>query len=195
MKRLNGFLYFFSAFIATGILLFFIFFPLRFYASAWNGYRIVAVPISDDIEPYISAAEEAGISGAASEFSVSNRFSFLKTVQHERFPFTDVGSYTRWFRDEKSGYQYLYLPYISFLKYLSFYFSLYGKRAHFFLEPAIPYAPIQGLLALILFIYCIAGSRKKLLFFAAAFSFVCYAFCTSIGKRIDYPVEAAQRAD
>ena len=178
MKRLNGFSYFFSAFIATGILLFFIFFPLRFYASAWNGYRIVAVPISDDIEPYISAAEEAGISGAASEFSVSNRFSFLKTVQHERFPFTDVGSYTRWFRDEKSGYQYLYLPYISLLKYLSFYFSLYGKGTHFFLEPAIPYAPIQGLLALILFVYCIAGSRKKLLFFAAAFSFVCYAFCT-----------------
>lgn len=177
MKRLNGFLYFLSAFIATGILLFFIIFPLRFYAPAWDGYRIVAVPCSDDIERYVSAAEEAGISGVASEFSVSSRFSLLGTGRHERFPFTDTDRYTRWFRDDDGGYQYLYLPYTSFFKYLSFYFSLYGKRTHFFLEAAIPYSPIQGLLALILFAYCIAGSRKKLLFFAAAFSFVCYAFC------------------
>ena len=177
MKRLNGFLYFLSAFIATGILLFFIIFPLRFYAPAWDGYRIVAVPCSDDIEQYVSAAEEAGISGIASEFSVSNRFSLLGTGRHERFPFTDIDRYTRWFRDDDGGYQYLYLPYTSIFKYLSFYFSLYGKRAHFFLEAAIPYSPIQGLLALILFAYCIANSRKKLLFFAAAFSFVCYAFC------------------
>ena len=177
MKRLNGFLYFLSAFIATGILLLFIIFPLRFYAPVWAGYRIAAVPCSDDIEPYVSAAEEAGISGAASEFSVSNRFSLLGTGRHERFPFTDIGRYTRWFRDDDGGYQYLYLPYTSIFKYLSFYFSLYGKRAHFFLEAAIPYSPIQGLLALILFAYCIAGSRKKLLFFAAASSFVCYAFC------------------
>ena len=177
MKRLNGFLYFLSAFIATGILLLFIAFPLRFYRSVWNGYRIAVVPCSDDIERYVSAAEEAGISGIASEFSVSNRFSLLGTGRHERFPFTDIGRYTRWFRDDDGGYQYLYLPYTSIFKYLSFYFSLYGKRTHFFLEAAISYSPIQGLLALILFIYCIIGSRKKLLFFAAAFSFVCYAFC------------------
>ncbi|MGI5089558.1 hypothetical protein [Treponema sp. OMZ 805] len=177
MKRLNGFLYFLSAFIATGILLLFILFPLHFYAPTWDGYRIAAVPCSDDIEPYISAAEEVGISGTASEFSVSSRFSLLGTGRHERFPFTDTERYTRWFRDDDGGYQYLYLPYTSIFKYLSFYFSLYGKRAHFFLEAAIPYSPIQGLLALILFAYCSANSRKKLLFFAAAFSFVCYAFC------------------
>ena len=177
MKRLNGFLYFLSAFIATGVFLLFIVFPLHFYTSVWDGYRLVAVPASTDIEPYISAAEEAGISGVASEFSVANRFSFLENLQHERFPFTDVERYTRWFRDNDGGYQYLYFPYTSLFKYLSFYFSLYGKRVHFFLETAIPYSPIQGLLALILFVYCIIGSRKKLLFFAAAFSFVCYAFC------------------
>ena len=177
MKRLNGFLYFLSAFIATGILLLFIAFPLRFYRSVWNGYRIAAFPSAVDIVPYISAAEEAGISGIASEFSVSNRFSLLGTGRHERFPFTDIGRYSRWFHDDGDGYQYLYLPYTSLFKYLSFYFSLYGKRAHFFLEAAIPYSPIQGLLALILFVYCIIGSRKRPLFFAAAFSFVCYAFC------------------
>ena len=110
MKRLNGFLYFLSAFIATGILLLFIVFPLHFYASVWNGYRILAVPVSDDIEPYISAAEKVGISGIASELSVSNRFSFLQTLRHERFPFTDEGEYTRWFRDDGDRYQYLYLP-------------------------------------------------------------------------------------
>ena len=103
MKRLNGFLYFLSAFIATGILLLFIIFPLRFYAPVWDGYRIAAVPCSDDIERYVSAAEEAGISGAASEFSVSNRFSLLGTGRHERFPFTDIGRYTRWFRDDDGG--------------------------------------------------------------------------------------------
>ena len=177
MKRLNDFLYFLSAFIATGILLLFIIFPLHLYKSVWSGYRIAAVPASADIEPYLSAVEEAGISGVASEFSVSNRFSFLKTVQHERFPFTNIDRYAQWFRDEGREYRYFYIPYTSFFKYLSFYFSLYGKRTPFFLEAAIPYAPIQGLLALILFAYCIAGSRKKLLFFAAAFGFVCYAFC------------------
>ena len=181
MKRLNGFLYFLSAFIATGILLLFIVFPLHFYASVWNGYRILAVPVSDDIEPYISAAEKVGISGIASELSVSNRFSFLQTLRHERFPFTDEGEYTRWFRDDGDRYQYLYLPYMSLFKFLSFYFSLYGKRAHFFLEAAIPYAPIQGVLVLILFVYCLVGSRKKLPFFAAAFSFLCYAFCIKSG--------------
>ena len=65
MKRLNGFLYFLSAFIATGVFLLFIVFPLHFYTSVWDGYRLVAVPASADIEPYISAAEEAGISGVA----------------------------------------------------------------------------------------------------------------------------------
>ena len=177
MKRLNGFLYFLSAFIATGILLLFIFFPLKFHTSVWNGYRIAAVPASADIEPYISAAEEAGIAGIASEFSVSNRFSVLGTGRYERFPFTDIGRYTRWFHDDSGSYRYFYIPYTSFFKYLAFYFSLYSKRLPFFIEAAIPYAPIQGILALVLFIYCIAGSRKKLLFFAAAFSFVCYAFC------------------
>ena len=177
MKRLNGFLYFLSAFIATGILLLFIFFPLKFHTSVWNGYRIAAVPASADIEPYISAAEEAGIAGIASEFSVSNRFSVLGTGRYERFPFTDTGRYTRWFHDDSGSYRYFYIPYTSFFKYLAFYFSLYSKRLPFFIEAAIPYAPIQGILALVLFIYCIAGSRKKLLFFAAAFSFVCYAFC------------------
>ena len=177
MKRLNGFLYFLSAFIATGILLLFIFFPLKFHTSVWNGYRIAAVPASADIEPYISAAEEAGIAGIASEFSVSNRFSVLGTGRYERFPFTDTGRYTRWFHDDSGSYRYFYIPYTSFFKYLAFYFSLYSKRLPFFIEEAIPYAPIQGILALVLFIYCIAGSRKKLLFFAAAFSFVCYAFC------------------
>jgi putative membrane protein len=178
MKRLSGFLYFLSAFIATGTILLFILLPLRFYAPVWNGYRILTVSGSDDIEQYISAAEDAGISGIASEFSVSNRFSLLGTGRHERFPFTDTDRYTRWFRDAGGEYRYLYLPYTSIWKYLSFYFSLYGKKAHFFLEAAIPYSPIQGLLALILFAYCIAGSRKRLLFFAAAFSFVCYAFCS-----------------
>jgi len=180
MKRLNGFLYFLSAFIATGIILFFIAFPLRFYRSVWNGYRIAAFPSAVDIEPYIAAAEESGIAGIASELGISNtsnRFSFLGTTQHERFPFTDRGRYSRWFHNDDSGYRFFYIPYSSLFKYLSFYFSLYGKRAHFFLEAAIPYSPIQGLLALILFAYCIAGSRKKLLFFAAASSFVCYAFC------------------
>lgn len=178
MKRQSGFLYFLSAFIATGIILLFILLPLRLYAPVWSGYRILTISGSEDIERYIAAAEDAGISGIASEFSVSSRFSVLGTGQHERFPFTDSDRYTRWFRDTGGEYRYLYLPYTSIWKYLSFYFSLYGTQAHFFLEAAIPYSPIQGILALILFAYCIAGSRKKLLFFAAAFSFVCDAFCT-----------------
>ena len=180
MKRLNGFLYFLSAFIATGILLLFIAFPLRFYRSAWNGYRIAAFPSAVDIVPYISAADESGIAGIASGLgisNISNRFSFLGTIQHERFPFTDPSRYSQWFHDDGNGYRFFYIPYTSLFKYLSFYFLLYGKRVPFFLEAALPYAPIQGLLTLILFIYCIIGSRKKLLFFAAAFSFVCYAFC------------------
>ena len=180
MKRLNVFLYFLSAFIATGILLLFITFPLRFYRSVWNGYRIAAFPSAVDIEPYIAAAEESGIAGIASELGISNtsnRFSFLGTTQHERFPFTGSSRYSRWFHDDGSGYRFLYIPYTSLFKYLSFYFLLYGKRAPFFFEAAIPYAPIQGLLTFIFFVYCIAGSRKKQLFFAAAFSFVCYAFC------------------
>ena len=175
MKRLNGFFYFLSAFIATGILLLFIVFPLHLYNPVWNGYRIAAMPISVDIEPYISAVEEADILGVASEFSVSNRFAFLGTIQHERFPFTDTTRYTHWFHD--GDYRYFYIPYTSFFKYLSFYFSLYSKRVPFFLEAAIPYAPMQGLFALILFVYCLVGSRKKQLFFAVAFSFVCYTFC------------------
>jgi len=180
MKRLNGFLYFLSAFIATGIILFFIAFPLRFYRSVWNGYRIAAFPSAVDIVPYISAADESGIAGIASGFgssNISNRFSFLGTIQHERFPFTDPARYSRWFHDDGGGYRFLYIPYTSLFKYLSFYFLLYGKRVPFFLEAAIPYAPIQGVLALILFVYCIIGSHKKLFFFSAAFSFVCYAFC------------------
>jgi len=177
MKRLNGFLYFLSAFIATGIILFFIAFPLRFYRSVWNGYRIAVFPSAVDIVPYISAADESGMAGIASGLGSSNRFSFLGTIQHERFPFTDPARYSRWFGDGGSGYRFFYIPYTSLFKYLSFYFLLYGKRVPFFLEAAIPYAPIQGVLALILFIYCIIGSHKKLLFFAAAFSFVCYAFC------------------
>ena len=180
MKRLNGFLYFLSAFIATGILLLFIIFPLRVYKPVWNGYRIAAFPSAGNIEPYLSAVDEYGVAGIASGLgfsNISNRFSFLGSIRHERFPFTDPGRYDRWFHDEDSGYRFFYIPYTSLFKYLSFYFLLYSKRAPFFLESAIPYAPIQGLLALILFIYCIAGSRKKLLFFAAAFGFVCYAFC------------------
>ena len=180
MKRLNGFLYFLSAFIATGILLLFIAFPLRFYRSAWSGYRIAAFPSAVDIVPYISAADESGIAGIASGLgisNISNRFSFLGTIQHERFPFTDPSRYSQWFHDDGNGYRFFYIPYTSLFKYLSFYFLLYGKRVPFFLEAALPYAPIQGLLVLILFIYCIIGSHKKLLFFAAAFSFVCYAFC------------------
>ena len=177
MKRLNGFLYFLSAFIATGIILLFIVSPLHLYKSVWNGYRIAAFPSAVNVEPYLSAADESEIAGIASGFGISNRFSFLGPIRHERFPFTDPGRYARWFSDDGSEYRFFYIPYVSLFKYLSFYFSLYGKRVPFFLEAAIPYAPIQGILALILFIYCIAGSRKKLLFFAAAFSFVCYAFC------------------
>lgn len=176
MKRLSGFLYFLSAFVATGILLFFIIAPIHLYTSVWDGYRIAVFPAAENIEPYLSAANESGIVGIASELDISNRFSFLETTRHDRFPFTDRGRYSRWFHNDDSGYRFFYIPYSSLFKYLSFYFSLYSKRVPFFLETALPYAPIQGLLAFILFVYCLSGSRKKLPVFAAAFSFVCYAF-------------------
>ena len=125
MKRLNGFLYFLSAFIATGILLLFIIFPLRVYKPVWNGYRIVAFPSAGNIEPYLSAVDEYGIAGIASGLgfsNISNRFSFLGSIRHERFPFTDPGRYDRWFHDEDSGYRFFYIPYTSLFKYLSLYF-------------------------------------------------------------------------
>lgn len=176
MKFLKNFLYFLSAFVATASILLFIMFPLYRYTSVWKGYRILTIPLSADSAPYIQAAAAAGISGIASEESVQNGYTFLET-ERERFQFTNAENTLRWFRNEQAGYRYLYLPYTSLTQFLRFYFSLYSKHVPFLLEAALPYEPLQGFLALILFVYCLAGSRKKVLFFAAAISFLCYACC------------------
>jgi len=177
MKRLNVFLYFLSAFIATGTLLFFIVFPLHLFQSVWKDYRILAAPASADIEAYINVAEQAGISGIVSELSVSNRFSVLGGGRYGRLPFTDPESYGRWFKDTGSSFRYFYIPYTSLFQFIKLYFFLYRAKIPFYLESAFPYAPLKAFFAFVLFFYCIIGSRKKTLFFSASFSFLCYALC------------------
>lgn len=177
MKRLNGFSYFLSAFIATGAFLLFAALPLRLYKSVWKEYRILAVPASAALDPYIAAAERSDISGIVSELSAANRFSFIGAGRSGGIPFTAMERYTRWFRDKTGELRYLYIPYTSLFRFIKLYFFLYTARAAFYLEPAIPYAPLKLCLALILFFYCIAGSRNKALFSAAAIGFLCYAFC------------------
>lgn len=170
------FLYFLSAFVSTAILLLFVAFPLYRYTSVWEGYRILVAPLTVGSEQYIQAAAESGISGIVSDEEISHRCSFFEKGR-ERFPFTDANSMMRWFYNEKAGYRYFYVPYTSLTQFLKLYFSLYSKRVPFLLESALPYEPVQGILALILFVYCIVGSRKKVLFFAATLSFLCYAWC------------------
>ena len=177
MKRLNGFLYFLSAFIATGSLLLFAMLPLRLYKSVWTGYRVMATPASADIKTYIEAAGQVGISGIVSERSSANRFSFLPLGRYGKVPFTDAERYIHWFRDESGSFRYFYIPYTSLLQFVTFYFTLCSKNVPFYLESALPYSPLKAILALILFFYCIIGSRNKTLFFTAAISFLFYALC------------------
>lgn len=177
MKRLNSLLYFLSAFIVTGSILCFAALPLRLHGPIWQGYRVLAVPASEDMEIFISAVEQAGISGTVSELSVSNRFSFLAPGIRNGFPFTDTVRYGQWFKDETASFRYFYIPYYSLFRFLSLYFSLYRTNRDFYLEAALPYSLLKGCLALVFFIYCVFGSRKKILFLTAASSFVFYAFC------------------
>ena len=177
MQRLNGFLYFLSAFIATGALLLFATLPLRLYHSVWDGYRILAVPASADIETYITAAERVGISGIVSELSVAARTSLLGVDRYGPLPLTDMNRYSRWFSDTNGSFRYFYIPYTSLFQFIKLYMTLYQEKVAFYLEPALPYAPLRALLAAILFFYCIIGSRKKTLFFAASVSFLYYALC------------------
>ena len=177
MQRLNGFLYFLSAFIATGALLLFATLPLRLYHSVWDGYRILAVPASADIETYITAVERVGISGIVSELSVAARTSLLGVDRYGPLPLTDMNRYSRWFSDTNGSFRYFYIPYTSLFQFIKLYMTLYQEKVAFYLEPALPYAPLRALLAAILFFYCIIGSRKKTLFFAASVSFLCYALC------------------
>lgn len=174
MKRLNVLFYFLSAFITTGTLLLFAALPLRLYHSVWKEYRILAIPASADIKTYLDEAERIGIQGIVSELSIQNRFSFLEIGANKHVPFTDPHRYSRWFSDESGSFRYLYIPYTSFFRFITFYFSLYGKKTAFYLEPAFPYAPLKAFFAFILFFYCIICSRKKILFSAAAGSFLCY---------------------
>lgn len=176
MSPFKHFLHFVSAFISTAILLLFILFPLYHYTSVWKGYRILTVPLTADSTPYVQAAAEVGISGIASEESVGNRCAFLETGR-ERFPFTNVEHMRQWFCNEQAGFRYFYVPYTSLPQFLKLYFSLYSKQVPFLLEAALPYEPVQGILALVLFVYCMVCSRKRVLFFAATFSFLCYAWC------------------
>lgn len=177
MQRLNGFLYFLSAFIATGALLLFAALPLRLYHSVWEGYRILAVPASADIETYLAAAERVGVSGIVSELSVAARTSLLGANRYGTLPLTDMSRYGRWFSDTDGAFRYFYIPYTSLVQFVKLYLTLYREKVAFYLEPALPYAPFRALLAAILFFYCIIGSRKKTLFFAASVGFLCYALC------------------
>jgi putative membrane protein len=175
MKRLNGFFYFLSAFIATGTLLLFAVLPLRLNRSIWHGYRLLVVPTAADIEPYISAAERAGIPDIVSELAIDRRFALLGSNNHGLYPFTDQQRYGQWFSDENSTLRYLYIPYTSFAVFIKFFFLLVLQQQLFYLEPAFPYMLINAVLAGVLFICCLAGSQKKTLFFSAAFGFLCYA--------------------
>ena len=177
MQRLNGFFYFLSAFIATGAFLLLAALPLRLYHSVWDGYRILAVPASADSETYITAAERVGASGIVSEFSVAARAALLEANRYGTLPLTDIERYSRWFSDTTGSFRYFYIPYTSLFQFVKLYVTLYREKVAFYLEPALPYAPIRALLAAILFFYCIIGSRKKTLFFAASVSFLCYALC------------------
>ncbi|MEL3906010.1 MAG: hypothetical protein P1P65_03120 [Treponema sp.] len=175
MKRLNVFFYFLSAFIATGAIVCFAALPLRVYRPVWQGYRVLAVPAAADPEAFIAAAEQAGISDIVSEFSTPQRFAFLQGGRSGGFPFTDEKHYIQWFTDEKNAFRYFYLPYTSFFSFIKLYASLYTLSTGFYLEPAFVYAPIKAAAALMLFLYCLTGCRKKTLFGAAAGSFVLYA--------------------
>lgn len=175
MKRLNGFFYFLSAFIATGTLLLFAFMPLRLYRTVWKDYRLLAIPASVDIEPYITAASQAGIADVVSELAMDRRFAFLGNGG--TYPFTSQERYSRWFSNESGTLRYLYIPYTSFFSFIKFFFLLFTQQAVFYLEPAFPYMPINALLAAILFVRCFAGARKKILFVPAVLGFVCYAVC------------------
>lgn len=177
MKRLNTFLYFLSAFIATASLLLFIFTPPKHSHPVWKGYRILAVPASADAAPYLSAIRQEASSGVVSEFSVSHRFAFQEAGYRGSFPFTDASRYMQWFTDEHKQFRYFYIPYTSFFRFIKLYRALYGTGQPFYLEPAFSYAFFNASLAAILFLYCLIGSRKKCVFATVAFSFLCYALC------------------
>ena len=177
MKRLNTFLYFLSAFIATASLLLFIFTPLKHSKPVWKDYRILAVPASADAAPYLSALKQTELSGVVSEFTVPHRFAFLDAGYRDSFPFTDTARYMQWFTDEHKQFRYFYIPYTSFSRFIKLYRALYGTGQPFYLEPAFSYAFFNAGLAAILFLCCLIGSRKKCVFATVAFSFLCYALC------------------
>ncbi len=176
MKQLDSLAYFFSGFTVAALMLVFLILPHHINHSIWKDYRVLALPADTPLESVLQTIKKAGIRGAASELSLTERFSFLETHHYSGFlPFTDITHYTQWFTNQNKSVQYIYIPYKSFWKHIKLYVLL--RRAHipFFLEYTSSFSLIQLFGCLILFIYILFKVSKKIVFAALGFPFLLFS--------------------
>ncbi len=175
MKHLDIPVCFVLGFTASALLLLFILLPYHTNTAIWEHYRLLAVPAEIPQQPIIRAVRNTGITGIVSDACLQDRFSFLTAQYYKGFPFTSVNEYKKWFTDEKSSLQYIYIPYKSLWQYIKVYFSVRKTAPAFYLEPPLPFALFQLCGCFILAVYCIANIKRKALFSALAFPFVLFA--------------------
>ena len=136
----------------------------------WKGYRTLFVPIkyANVVEKIL---DDEKILGAITKKNIKKRF---QNIEEDSYPFTLKELYTQWFENETEGLAYIYIPKKSYISF-NFLRRLNKKNIPFYLEgePHLHY--INFISILLLFIFFLIASNKKILFNNKLFNVLCYS--------------------
>ncbi len=137
----------------------------------WKGYHILFVPIkyANVVEKIL---DDEKILGAITKKSIKKRF---QNIEEDSYPFTLQELYTQWFENETEGLAYIYIPKKSYISF-NFLRRLNKKNIPFYLEgePHLHY--INFISILLLFIFFLIASNKKMLFSFTSIPFLFISF-------------------